>query len=197
MSSRAIAWALDASCSGPMSAEGRLVLLVLADHAGPDGASAWPSKRSVATRLGVSERTVQRALKSLREAGAIVLGDQSATNSLPADKRPTVYDLPIGETLVAPRGESEVTPRYDSGETDVAPAGRQIRSSGVPDLSPKPRTEPTTQTPSSPSKVTSPGADAFAAACPDCNLRGWIDYQDEQGYQTTRKCTHPNLERPA
>ncbi|MEI2702126.1 MAG: helix-turn-helix domain-containing protein [Baekduia sp.] len=54
------------------SARDTLVLIVLADHAGPDGSGAWPSIDTIARKSRMSRRTVWTALRSLKDAGAIV-----------------------------------------------------------------------------------------------------------------------------
>src|SRR5690349_1973307 len=119
MSTRATAWALDADRSGKLTAEARIVLLVLADFAHDDGTATWPSKRTIARRLGISERAVQRAIATLLSKGVIVKGDQSLVSHIRADLRPNVYDLPIHQDL----GETEATPR--SRETEASP-GRAV-----------------------------------------------------------------------
>ena len=45
------------------------VLLVMADHADDDGARCYPSVALIAWKTGYKERQVQRAMKSLRDAG--------------------------------------------------------------------------------------------------------------------------------
>jgi hypothetical protein len=62
----AILWAW----SAPTESTRKLVLLALADHANRDGV-AWPSLRRIAARTGLSERTVQYALRDLQEEGHI------------------------------------------------------------------------------------------------------------------------------
>lgn len=50
----------------------KLVAVRLADHAGPDGGHAFPSVRRLMDDTGLSERTVQGALRSLVGKGAVV-----------------------------------------------------------------------------------------------------------------------------
>lgn len=54
------------------SARDTLVLVVLANHARPDGSTAWPSIDTIARKSRMSRRTVWTALQSLEDAGAIV-----------------------------------------------------------------------------------------------------------------------------
>lgn len=157
MSTEAVAWALRADLTGKLSAEHRLVLVALADHASYDGTGAWPSKARLATRLGSSERSVQRALARLEALGLIVRGDQRIVSHIPGNRRPTVWTLRLGsranhdepkdETpalVEEPRGDSSVTP---AGETPVTPRGDTSGAPGETPVSPKPTTEPSKRTP--------------------------------------------------
>lgn len=73
----------------------QLTLVILADHANPDGCNAFPKVSTLAARRGLSARTVRRHLATLRELGFIRLGDQRWTAHLRADERPTVWDLDV------------------------------------------------------------------------------------------------------
>lgn len=70
MSVKAMSWVWEHSRA---KGSARLVLLALADHAGADGGDAYPSVGRLATRCGVSERTVHEALRILAELGEIVV----------------------------------------------------------------------------------------------------------------------------
>ena len=79
----------------------RLVLVILADYAKPDGRGAYPSVRTVSRVARVSERCVRQHLKRLREDGVIRRGDQGLVSHARADRRPVVWDLcmrPVGES---------------------------------------------------------------------------------------------------
>lgn len=94
MSWQATIWA----ASLPHSRVGHVpfrVLMLLADHAHDDGTSTWRSVSSIASTLEVSERTVHRALRDLKNERLIVEGDQRLVMHLPVNKRPRVYDLLI------------------------------------------------------------------------------------------------------
>jgi hypothetical protein len=69
------------------------VLLKLANVAAQDGSRAWRNMHEVAVELGVSYRSVQRAVKDLEYSRLILRGDQSHVAYIRADRRPTVYDL--------------------------------------------------------------------------------------------------------
>lgn len=136
MSWQACDWmdGLDYDVCGPLATR---VLLKLANAAAPDGTRAFRSKAEMAKELGVSQRSIQRALKELEYAALIHPGDQEFVHHIRADRRPIVYDLnfryqtqyespelPVwnGETQLSttpPRGD---TPGLN-GETTVVAQG--------------------------------------------------------------------------
>lgn len=177
MSIEAMSWAMRAERTGPLDPTARLVLLHLADRADHEGRAAYPSKQTLARHLGMSERTVQRHLANLRASGHITEGDQRHVSHMPADRRPTVYDLamhriddparpvdnmaePVDDTpaSVDNRGDVRVSPVEERGDTQ--------RRHGETPVSPKPKPKPPITPPN-------PPADARAAArtldpCPIC-----------------------------
>lgn len=66
----------------------KLVLMKMADHADDHGRNAFPSIHTIATACRVSDRTVQRAIRTLIEAGYLVL-DKPSTPTFPATYRVT------------------------------------------------------------------------------------------------------------
>lgn len=92
MSWQATAWAdsLPYDALKPLATR---VLFKLANVAAQDGKRAFRSKWEMADELGVDQRSVQRALRELEQAGFIGRGDQRAVAHMRADRRPTVYDL--------------------------------------------------------------------------------------------------------
>lgn len=66
MSVKALTWAFDQ----PIAGNEKVVLLALADHANEHGV-CWPSISLLMQRAHVGERTVQRAIQSLEDAGFI------------------------------------------------------------------------------------------------------------------------------
>lgn len=74
------------------------VLMLLADHAHSDGTSAWYHIDTLAGKLEVSQRTIYRALKELKDQGLIREGDQRLVSHIPENKRPKVYDLNLSDT---------------------------------------------------------------------------------------------------
>lgn len=82
--------ALPYDVCGPMAFR---VLVKLANVADTDGTRAFRHVGAMAKELGVSKRSVQRALQELLDKGLLTLGDKRFTAHLPADKRPVVYDV--------------------------------------------------------------------------------------------------------
>lgn len=97
MSVQATSWVWEHS-----QAEGTtlLVLLAVADAANKQGRRSCQSVATVAAMTRVSERTVQRALKSLQESGELV-----ASGTDP-EYRTVVYDLP----KMAAKGDAAMSP---------------------------------------------------------------------------------------
>ena len=75
----------------------KVVLLRLVNHARDDGSNVWPSIPSLAGACGLSERTVQLAMKRLRALGALVVVREADY----AARRPVEYrlDLAVLEEL--------------------------------------------------------------------------------------------------
>ena len=58
--------------NGPSNSTERFVLLTLADYANDDGAGAYPSLATIASRCALSRRTVIRAIESLVDSGYLI-----------------------------------------------------------------------------------------------------------------------------
>lgn len=69
MSGKVTGWVLENS---PATGVGRLVLIVLADHANSDGRNAWPSVPRIAHEARCSQSSVHRVLRELEASGEIV-----------------------------------------------------------------------------------------------------------------------------
>lgn len=95
------------------------VLLHLIDHWWEDDTMPFPSKKRLAERLGVSDKTVQRAMKRLEDEGLIKRERRSHASGGQASNR---YDLsplveklkPIARDMVAARDEAAATRRAAS-----------------------------------------------------------------------------------
>lgn len=113
-------------------------LLALADYADPDGRDVFPSVRTLASRLHVSERSVQRHLRALESSGLIRRGAQERVAYMPADARPVVYDLAMTATrgdrsdphALAERGDNPGT-ESGGGVTTLADGGDNSGGFGV------------------------------------------------------------------
>lgn len=172
-----MAWALDHRQTGPLPAEARLVLVSLADYTDPTGRNAYPSAPTLAHRLGVTVRSVRRALALLLDLGLIRHGDQSAVAHIRADRRPTVHDLALDGVHVMLKvtgaevalghepydehrhGMTSVSPRTP---VDNQPRGDTHGRHGVTAASPKPSTNPPLQPPNA-VEVTTRRASASAS----------------------------------
>lgn len=104
------------------------VLLQLADRADKLGYGAYPGVEGMAETLECSPRTIQRALKELREVGLIRIGDQRYVEHIDPRYRPTVYDvLTTALVYLESRGVNCVTPDESRGDT----SGRSGVTTGV------------------------------------------------------------------
>lgn len=93
MSWQATAWADDLPYETMKSYLAYRVLIKLCNNADKYGQRAWRSNDELALELGVSKRSVQRALRDLELALLIKPGDQEFVRHIRADRRPTVYDM--------------------------------------------------------------------------------------------------------
>lgn len=134
-----MAWALDHRQTGPLPADTRLVLVALADGADATGRHGCYSKPTLAARLGVTTRTVQRAFALLEDLGLIRLGDQQRVAYIRADRRPKVWDLALDGVQVVLKVSGQVvelgSEPYDEigarGDSDVSPWGHARGDIGV------------------------------------------------------------------
>jgi hypothetical protein len=81
--------------SGQPSSACKLVLIGLANHAGPDSSCAFPSAATLVRYTGLSERTVPTCLDRLESEGIISPCDPdvAAARIKRADRRPQGWDL--------------------------------------------------------------------------------------------------------
>jgi hypothetical protein len=98
----------------------RLILLAIADYAHDDGTEAFPSVATLAEKAKVSERTVQRSIRSL-----VLLGELQVEQN--AGRRgANVYTIRMGrqsDTPVNLTPPTESHPRQRDGVTPVTPRG--------------------------------------------------------------------------
>lgn len=136
MSVRVMSWVWDHS-----QAEGtdRLVLLAISDSADHDGSNAWPSVSTIAQKARISERTVQRSIRSLVALGELLVEDQAGGHAgVRADRRPNRYRVVMAP---AQDGVSDRHPEGD-GVTSGASRGDIQGPDGVTLVSPNPSSDP-------------------------------------------------------
>lgn len=103
------------------------VLLAMADHAQDDGSNVFPSVDRIAWKTGYDRRSVQRAMKALRE-GCVLVETAAATRTLP-----TEYRIDLGAGTLKPlfepgtRHKAELARRAkreeELGNGDTMPPG--------------------------------------------------------------------------
>ena len=112
MSIQALTWVIYGASADIKYAAFR-TLLVLADHADPQGRGAYPSRSTISRLTGYSVRTVSYALKSLEASGLISRGDQRIVSNLGGYK-PTVWNLNMGRgAKTAPLENAEPVVQHD------------------------------------------------------------------------------------
>lgn len=99
MSVEAQSWAFEVT---GITAAQKVVLLVLANHAGHDGTNAWPSVATISRKSCLSDRRVISALRSLEEMGLVSRRERPG--------RTSVFDLCM--TRLTPDGASPLTERH-------------------------------------------------------------------------------------
>ena len=124
MSIQALTWVIYGVAPDIKHADFR-TLLVLADHADPQGMGAYPSRSTISRLTGYSVRTVSYALKSLESSGLISRGDQRIVSGLGGYK-PTVWNLNMSRgAKTAPLKNVETPVQHDctpAVQTDCTPA---------------------------------------------------------------------------
>lgn len=127
MSLKASSWAWDQ----PVTGMHKLVLLAIADYAGRENNSAWPSLDTLAKRCGISRMTAVRAIRELEEKDLVKLERRA--------NRTNVYHLPVGDSegYQSDRGYQRVTTvvsESDCGSNTVIPepVKNQSRTSNIP-----------------------------------------------------------------
>lgn len=102
MSVEAFTWAVYSSRS---KGTAKLVLMVIAECASPDGTGAWPAVRTIAKRGGVSVRTARRSIRTLEALGELAVESRpGATHLFRVVMDPGQIDRPPVK-LTAPPGQ--------------------------------------------------------------------------------------------
>lgn len=121
-----------------------LVLLAIADMASDDGGNSWPSVATLATKARCSERTVQRCLRTLVEAGEmavqwnagrkgsnlyrVLMEPDPRQSDTPPDCHPSDTTTPCQPDTGDTQGQEGVTPV--SPEPSLNHPSDSLRSSG-------------------------------------------------------------------
>ena len=129
MSVEAISWALNlapvpAGRGGQPSSACKFVLVGLANHAGPDGAGAFPSVGTLVRYTGLAERTVRTCLDRLAAEGIISPCDPDivAARIKRADRRPQGWDLKLGLVRDDLDDTADAVPEHQFPRLGVRPA---------------------------------------------------------------------------
>jgi hypothetical protein len=86
----------------------RIILMVMAHRADPDGEGVYLSSASIARRATCDAQTVERRLRALKARGVIAEGEQRRAAHIPKNRRPKVYDLMIPLSDFSSRQLAEV-----------------------------------------------------------------------------------------
>ena len=165
MSVVAITWAF--TQTAVKSPTTQLVLIALADHAGPDGTAAFPSIERLCRFTRLSERAVREHLRQLEELGLISPCDPRivAAHIPRADRRPNGWNLNMdGGHVTPPAKATGGISRPDGGH--LAP---KRGASRAPEPSIEPLLEPSFKEPApngalDARQVTAAYIDAFRSA---------------------------------
>lgn len=109
MSIEAISWVLNDAPDLPPNLVATLV--ALANHADAAGRGTAPSQKRLAHYTRKKPRTIRDDLAALETRGLIRRGDQRLVASLPADRRPIVYDLAMKRRPQPPAADPHSQPQ--------------------------------------------------------------------------------------
>lgn len=125
MSWQATAWADSLPYDTLQSYLAYRVLIKLCNNADEHGKTTWRSKKELSVELGVSERSVQRAMRELEQALLIIPGDQEYVRHIRADRRPKVYDMNLQyrEATYTPELPLEAPKHGETGLSTGDPRG--------------------------------------------------------------------------
>jgi DNA-binding transcriptional ArsR family regulator len=140
-------WSYELRLEGVDEATARLVLLALCDHADPEGRNVRPSIGLLAWKLGVHERTIQRAIAALVDRGVLHLVRKSGP------RRATEYRVvlrvlkrkpprPPKDGAAPPTKDGAAPPKKGDSESPMGDSERPMGDMATP---PEPSTEPSTE----------------------------------------------------
>lgn len=163
----------------------RLILFCLSEVAHDDGKGIFLSVGTICRKTWMSESAVHRWLKKMIDKGVLLLGDQELVSHLPANRRPTVYEIPV------PWG-ADLTPQTDSGVSlggsrGVTSDAQGSRSRGTQTKEP--------EEPFAPAPAASGGLRDAKHPCSRCGVSVWHDDEGDpiphQNPATRRGCYGP------
>ena len=130
-------WAME--YAPPMPSQLVPVLCGLAYHADSKGRGSYPSVPRLAAYACKATRQVRRDLRQLEDLKLIREGDQSKAAHLPADKRPTVYDLAVERVVRGGRAgdddRTRASARTLASSRERGRATREAKKSRSPQIS--------------------------------------------------------------
>lgn len=100
----------------------KAVAVALADHANDDGGEVFPSVKKLASKVEISERSVQRALRKLELMGVILVVSRGGAG--PKDTREWCFNLHLIRDVAY--GNAQFTMPDEKGDT-VAPLEEELR----------------------------------------------------------------------
>lgn len=134
MSYKAMALAIEVVGLSPTQ---KLTLVVLASHDGAGG--CWPGTRSLAGKVGVTDRQIRRHLRELAELGLITIEvNGGGTDETRRDRRPNRYTLhlngvtPASTRSTVERGDTSVHPFPDGGTSTTERVDTDDRNGVTP-----------------------------------------------------------------
>lgn len=136
MSVQALSWVFE-HCPADVPPQPRLVLMSVANHAGPRGENSYPSVATIARETGMNPRQVQRWTAWLVDQGLLAVKVQGAGDArIRADRRPNQYTI-----VPLAHGVTPTTPRDGMAgeELEQAPHDRSDPATTGPD---RPSTAP-------------------------------------------------------
>jgi hypothetical protein len=122
----------------------KLVLVGIANHCGDGG--AYPSVATLMKYAGVSERTVQNALRDLKELGELIVAkNRGGSKNLDNGRRPNLYTVRVECPAGCDGTTNHKMPTVSTGAAECTPAVQNPVDPGVKPAAPKPSSEPPTE----------------------------------------------------
>lgn len=166
MSYQASSWALRHAPVGGDTTK-RLILMALAEFAGPDGKGAYPSIDTLCELVRLKRRCVMRHIAEMERAGVIRRGDQRLTLHYRSDRRPVVWDLnmpPVGKSGM-PVGQEQAIDR-SLADDDVHHCAPREESDEMHDDAPREKNDVHADAPRGTERGARPGTNGVHGGAP-------------------------------